>query len=233
MPGRGKPAGRKRKAQTQLQKKNQETRVFNAENDPPGGNETHVLTQFHEDSTKHVTSTVFTCFHYIHIEKTAPPPGGHVFSPVRTNLNSSEISIKTINTTPPPGGHTNILTKYTWPSFKLSRGINGKNVLTKFHEDRTINVASKVCSQGKMLTPNDARRTKGDEHVVLSKAHIQLLTKFERTLNTDRQTDRPTDQPTYRPTDKFTPIYPPKLQRGHLIRTDRQTDRQVHSYIRS
>ncbi|KAH3885545.1 hypothetical protein DPMN_009540 [Dreissena polymorpha] len=38
---------------------------------------THVLTKFHEDWTKNVTSRVFTCFHYIHIEKTAPPPGGH------------------------------------------------------------------------------------------------------------------------------------------------------------
>ncbi|KAH3861043.1 hypothetical protein DPMN_023970 [Dreissena polymorpha] len=25
-----------------------------------------------------------TCFHYIHIEKTAPPPGGHVFPPIMT-----------------------------------------------------------------------------------------------------------------------------------------------------
>ncbi|KAH3705454.1 hypothetical protein DPMN_080528 [Dreissena polymorpha] len=44
--------------------------------------ETNVLTKFHEDWNKHVASRVFTCFHYIHIEKTAPPPGGHVFSPI-------------------------------------------------------------------------------------------------------------------------------------------------------
>ncbi|KAH3746847.1 hypothetical protein DPMN_181264 [Dreissena polymorpha] len=25
-----------------------------------------------------------TCFHYIHIDKTAPPTGGHVFSPILT-----------------------------------------------------------------------------------------------------------------------------------------------------
>ncbi|KAH3885571.1 hypothetical protein DPMN_009566 [Dreissena polymorpha] len=42
----------------------------------------HVLTKFHEDWTKNVTSRVFTCFHYIHIEKTALPPGGHVFTPI-------------------------------------------------------------------------------------------------------------------------------------------------------
>ncbi|KAH3891375.1 hypothetical protein DPMN_015474 [Dreissena polymorpha] len=38
---------------------------------------THVLTKYHEDWTKKVTSRVFTCFHYLHIEKTAPAPGGH------------------------------------------------------------------------------------------------------------------------------------------------------------
>ncbi|KAH3853341.1 hypothetical protein DPMN_095863 [Dreissena polymorpha] len=118
---------------------------------------THVLTKFHEDWTKNVTSRVFTCFHYIHIEKTAPPPGGHVFSPIlaicelvrdiyETNVSTkfhdewakivtSRVYIR--NTAPPPDGHTNILT-----NFELSRGINGTNVLTKFHEDRTINVAS-------------------------------------------------------------------------------------------
>ncbi|KAH3861275.1 hypothetical protein DPMN_024202 [Dreissena polymorpha] len=45
---------------------------------------THVLTKFHEHWTKNVTSNVIPCFYYIHIEKTAPPPGGHVFSPIWT-----------------------------------------------------------------------------------------------------------------------------------------------------
>ncbi|KAH3820423.1 hypothetical protein DPMN_122169 [Dreissena polymorpha] len=44
--------------------------------------ETNVLTKFHENWAKNVTSRVFTCFHYIHIEKNAPPTGGHVFSPI-------------------------------------------------------------------------------------------------------------------------------------------------------
>ncbi|KAH3836537.1 hypothetical protein DPMN_109909 [Dreissena polymorpha] len=152
---------------------------------------THVLTKFYEDWTKNVTR-VFTCFHYIHIEKTAPPPGIHVFfhrsGPF---LNSSEISIKpmassrvfTRNTAPPPGGHvfqgtgtifTNILTKLhddwasnvtstVFTSFELSRGINGTNVLTKFHEDRTINVASGVFTR-QMLTAHDGQKP-------LTKAH--------------------------------------------------------------
>ncbi|KAH3798400.1 hypothetical protein DPMN_151999 [Dreissena polymorpha] len=46
--------------------------------------ETNVLSKFHENWAKNVTSTVFTCFHYIHIEKNAPPTGGHVFSPIPT-----------------------------------------------------------------------------------------------------------------------------------------------------
>ncbi|KAH3777136.1 hypothetical protein DPMN_178573 [Dreissena polymorpha] len=46
--------------------------------------ETNVLSKFHENWAKNVTSTVFTCFHYIHIEKNAPPTGSHVFSPIPT-----------------------------------------------------------------------------------------------------------------------------------------------------
>ncbi|KAH3779798.1 hypothetical protein DPMN_157604 [Dreissena polymorpha] len=41
--------------------------------------ETNVLTKFHENWAKNMTSRVFTCYHYIHIEKNAPPTGGHVF----------------------------------------------------------------------------------------------------------------------------------------------------------
>ncbi|KAH3816872.1 hypothetical protein DPMN_118397 [Dreissena polymorpha] len=59
--------------------------------------ETDVLTKFHEDWTKNVTFEVFTCFHYIHIEKTAPPPGSHA-----KNFTSR---VFTRNTAPPPGGH--------------------------------------------------------------------------------------------------------------------------------
>ncbi|KAH3749228.1 hypothetical protein DPMN_183721 [Dreissena polymorpha] len=33
---------------------------------------------------KNVSSRQFTCFHYIHKEKTAPPPGGHVFPLITT-----------------------------------------------------------------------------------------------------------------------------------------------------
>ncbi|KAH3833245.1 hypothetical protein DPMN_106550 [Dreissena polymorpha] len=86
---------------------------------------THVLTKFHEHWTKNVTSRGFTCFHYIHIEKTAPPPDGHVFSSICTifelvrDINQTSVLTKfhddwakivtsrvfTRNTAPPPGGH--------------------------------------------------------------------------------------------------------------------------------
>ncbi|KAH3872605.1 hypothetical protein DPMN_035824 [Dreissena polymorpha] len=46
--------------------------------------ETNILTKFHENWAKNVTSRVFTCFHCIHLEKNAPPTGGHVFSPIWT-----------------------------------------------------------------------------------------------------------------------------------------------------
>ncbi|KAH3846783.1 hypothetical protein DPMN_089090 [Dreissena polymorpha] len=136
--------------------------------------ETNVLTKFHEDWNKNVTSRVFTCFHCIHIEKTAPPPGGHVFSPIWTifklvpDINKTNVFTKfhddwakvvtprvfTRNTAPPPGG-----------IFELSRVIIGTNVLTKFHEDRTRNVASRVFTRQNVddeRRTDDGRRTKGD-----------------------------------------------------------------------
>ncbi|KAH3772036.1 hypothetical protein DPMN_173368 [Dreissena polymorpha] len=125
---------------------------------------------------KNVTSRVFTCFHYKHIEKNALPTGGHVFSPIWTifelvqDINKTTVltnfhddwakivtsRVFTRKTFPPTGGHvfqqtgttfelnqyiikTNILT-----NFKLNQDIIGTNLLTKFHEDRTTNVASRV-----------------------------------------------------------------------------------------
>ncbi|KAH3841967.1 hypothetical protein DPMN_115454 [Dreissena polymorpha] len=149
---------------------------------------THVLTKFHVDWTKNVTSRVFTCFHYMHIEKSAPTPSGHVFSSIWTifelvrDINKTNVLSKfhddwakivtsrvfTRNTATPPGGNlhedwASNVTSTVFTSFELSQGINGTNVLTKFHEDRTINVASGLFTR-QMLTPHDARRTKGDHN---------------------------------------------------------------------
>ncbi|KAH3855365.1 hypothetical protein DPMN_097932 [Dreissena polymorpha] len=145
--------------------------VTSREKDPPPGShvilpiytifklnrriqETNVLTKFHEDWIKNVTSRVIKCFHYIHIEKTAPPPGGHVFSPIwnifelirdinNTNAKIVTSRVFTRNTAPPPDWASNV-TSTVSTSFELSRGIIGTNVLTKFHEDRIRNVASRV-----------------------------------------------------------------------------------------
>ncbi|KAH3882365.1 hypothetical protein DPMN_006301 [Dreissena polymorpha] len=150
--------------------------IFKLVRDINKTNETNVLTKFHENWARNVTSRVFTCFHYIHIEKNAPPTGGHVLSPIWTifelvrDINKTNVltnfhddwakivtsSYQIRKTAPPTGGHviqrtgttfeldqhiikTNILT-----NFVLDRDIIGASVLTKFHEDRTKNVASRV-----------------------------------------------------------------------------------------
>ncbi|KAH3789968.1 hypothetical protein DPMN_168160 [Dreissena polymorpha] len=71
--------------------------------------------------------------------KTAPPTGGHVFQRTGITFELNQHIIK-----------TNILT-----NFELDRDFIGTKLLTKFHEDRTINVASSVYEQ--MLT--DGRTT--------------------------------------------------------------------------
>ncbi|KAH3861932.1 hypothetical protein DPMN_024886 [Dreissena polymorpha] len=95
--------------------------------------ETNVLTKFHENWAENVTSRVFTCFHCIHIEKNAPPTGGHVFSPIWTIFEL----VREIN-------KTNCLQVFFFflTYFELGRDIIGTKLLTKFHEDHTINVAS-------------------------------------------------------------------------------------------
>ncbi|KAH3864853.1 hypothetical protein DPMN_027883 [Dreissena polymorpha] len=147
--------------------------------------ETNVLIKFHENWAKNVTSTVFTYFHYIHIEKNGPPTGDHVFSPIWTifeivrEINKTNIMtnfhddwakivtsrVFTRKTAPPTGGHVFQRTETTFELsqhiiktnfdkffpffdlvtyFELDRDIIGTKLLTKFHEDRTINVASRV-----------------------------------------------------------------------------------------
>ncbi|KAH3840354.1 hypothetical protein DPMN_113801 [Dreissena polymorpha] len=86
---------------------------------------THILTKFYEDWTKNVTSKVFTCFHYIHIKKTAPPPGGDFHDDWAEFVTSRVLKM---NNAPPP-----------WRPYFI-----WTNFLTNFHEDRTINVAFRV-----------------------------------------------------------------------------------------
>ncbi|KAH3693582.1 hypothetical protein DPMN_081016 [Dreissena polymorpha] len=122
---------------------------------------TNLLTKFHEDRKINVASRVL-------IRKNAPPPGGHVFQPtgiifelvqdiIGMNLLTKFHEDQTINVAsrvfirfyyshirknaPPPGGH---VFQPTGIIFELVQDIIGMNLLTKFHEDQTINVASRV-----------------------------------------------------------------------------------------
>ncbi|KAH3702903.1 hypothetical protein DPMN_077930 [Dreissena polymorpha] len=67
----------------------------------------------------------------------------------------------TRNTPPPPGGHLHEdwASTVTSTVFELSRGINGTNVLNKFHEGQTINVASGLFTM-QMLTTDNGRSQK-------------------------------------------------------------------------
>ncbi|KAH3814792.1 hypothetical protein DPMN_143305 [Dreissena polymorpha] len=167
--------------------------------------ETNVLSKFYENWAKNVTFTVFTCFHYIHIEKNALPTGSHVFSPIPTilklvrDINKTNVlanfhddwakivtsRVFTRKTAPPTGGHvfqrigitfelnqeiikTNILT-----NFELGRDFNGRKLLTKFHEDGTRNVASRVFTSKSHLSNQDTN--------VLTKFHEDWATELNKT----------------------------------------------------
>ncbi|KAH3705146.1 hypothetical protein DPMN_080211 [Dreissena polymorpha] len=125
-----------------FKRKNAPSIIFELVQDIIGVN---LLTKFHKDRTINVASRVFF----------------HLSGPFS---NSSEISMKPMNTAPPPGGHlhedwASNVTSTVFTSIELSRGINGTNVLTKFHEDQTINVASRVFTRQNV---DDGRRTKSD-----------------------------------------------------------------------
>ncbi|KAH3748834.1 hypothetical protein DPMN_183290 [Dreissena polymorpha] len=129
------------------------SRVFTRKTAPPPGShliqltgsifelnshikQTNVLTKFHENWAKTVTSRVFTCFHYIHIEKNAPPTGGHVFSLIWTIFEHAREKIVTSRvftrkTALPPGSH---FSELTGTIFELYSHIKETNVLTKFNE---------------------------------------------------------------------------------------------------
>ncbi|KAH3715063.1 hypothetical protein DPMN_057767 [Dreissena polymorpha] len=106
--------------------------ITNAKNVTCRIRETNVLTKFHEDLTKNVTSRVENC---------PAPPGDHVWTKFHDDWAKIVTSrVFTRNTAPPPGGHLHEdwASNVTSTVFELSRGINGTNVLTKFHEDWTI-----------------------------------------------------------------------------------------------
>ncbi|KAH3873123.1 hypothetical protein DPMN_036349 [Dreissena polymorpha] len=116
---------------------------------------TNLLTKFHEDLKIKVASRVLT-------RKNAPPPGSHVFQP------------------------TGII-------FELVQDIIGMNLLTKFHEYRTVNVASRVKNAPPLY--HDDRKINVTSRVLTRKnapppwkpyiIGMNLLTEFheDRTIN--------------------------------------------------
>ncbi|KAH3690259.1 hypothetical protein DPMN_191873 [Dreissena polymorpha] len=137
--------------------------------------ETNVLTKFHENWAKNVTSRVFTCFHYtcIHIEKNAPPTGGHVFSPIWTIFKLVHDINKTNVLTNFHDDWAKIVTSRVFTSshviqltgtiFKLKSHAKKTNVLTKFHENWAKNVTSRV--ENIILTDGGKPSSTGDQPV--------------------------------------------------------------------
>ncbi|KAH3866028.1 hypothetical protein DPMN_029079 [Dreissena polymorpha] len=108
--------------------------------------------------------------------KTAPPPGGHVLTPIMTIFELVRDIYKIDeNDPPPPGGHkTHVLTKVRedwtsnvtsraklprplfspiWTIFELVLDINETNVLTKFHDDCAKIVNSRVFARNTTPPP--------------------------------------------------------------------------------
>ncbi|KAH3841594.1 hypothetical protein DPMN_115064 [Dreissena polymorpha] len=112
---------------------------------------TNVRTKFNENRTRNVASLVFTRFLFSQIWKPAPPTGGHVFQRTGITFQLYQHIIK-----------PNILTKLHeyWACYVTSRVFTRINLLTKFHDDRTRNAASRVITTKCRRT--DGRETKTD-----------------------------------------------------------------------
>ncbi|KAH3866296.1 hypothetical protein DPMN_029356 [Dreissena polymorpha] len=120
---------------------------------------TNLLSKFHEDRKINVASRVLT-------RKNDPPPGGHVFQPTGIIFKLVQdiigMNLLTKKNAPPLGSHVfqaNVIIFVT----------PNTNLLTKFHEDWTINVAFGEFTR-QMLTPHNGQKaiTKAHhEHVVL------------------------------------------------------------------
>ncbi|KAH3716576.1 hypothetical protein DPMN_059300 [Dreissena polymorpha] len=92
----------------------------------------NLMTKFHEDQTVNVASRVLTRFYYSYIRKNAPPLGSHIGNKyglyrVLTRKNAPHLCSHVFQ--------ANVTI------YQLIQDIK-TNLLTKFHEDWTINVAS-------------------------------------------------------------------------------------------
>ncbi|KAH3716865.1 hypothetical protein DPMN_059596 [Dreissena polymorpha] len=113
---------------------------------------TNLLSKFHEDWKINVASRVLT-------RKNAPPHGGHVFQPTGIIFKLVQdivgMNLLTKKNAPPLGSN---FFQANVTIFELIQDIIETNVLTKFHEDWTINVASRELTR-QMLTPHNAQGT--------------------------------------------------------------------------
>ncbi|KAH3716682.1 hypothetical protein DPMN_059408 [Dreissena polymorpha] len=116
----------------------------------------NLLTKFHEDWTINVASRVF------YKPEKSPTilgiePGTSRFqirqTLYRVTIQASSYS-KALKNAPPLGSH---VFQENVTIFELIQDIIETNLLSKFHEDWAINVASRVLTR-QILTPNDARR---------------------------------------------------------------------------
>ncbi|KAH3887468.1 hypothetical protein DPMN_011485 [Dreissena polymorpha] len=99
--------------------------------------QTNVLTKFHENWAKNVTSRMFTCFHFIHIEKNEPPTDINKTN-VLTIFHDDWAKIVTTRV------FTSHIIQLTGTIFELNSHIKETNVLTKVHENWAKNVTSRV-----------------------------------------------------------------------------------------
>ncbi|KAH3785061.1 hypothetical protein DPMN_163144 [Dreissena polymorpha] len=101
----------------------------------------NLLTKFHEDRTVNVASKVLTRFYYSHIMKNAPPLHSHVF---QENIIIFELIQDIIGTF-----IYYLLTKFheDWTINVASRVLTRKNAPPLFYDDRIINVASRVLTR--------------------------------------------------------------------------------------
>ncbi|KAH3886680.1 hypothetical protein DPMN_010693 [Dreissena polymorpha] len=116
---------------------------------PPSSHETNVLSKFHENWAKNVTSTVFTCFHYIHLAQTDRPTDRPTDQQTNQQTDQQTGQKQYVphyysgghKNVPPTGGH---VFSPIWTIYELVREINKTNVLTNFHDDWTKIVTSNV-----------------------------------------------------------------------------------------
>ncbi|KAH3692031.1 hypothetical protein DPMN_194908 [Dreissena polymorpha] len=118
--------------------------------------ETNLLTKFHENWTLNVASRVLTRpMLTTHDGQKAITNAHHEHIVLSFDINFIVLKVNLLENAPPLGSH---VFQVNVTIFELIQDIIETNLLTKFHEDWTINAASRVLTR-QMLTLHDGRRT--------------------------------------------------------------------------